>query len=542
MKSMTTHKLVNVAQLHEFPGNPRAFNAKADAAALGELAEDIKRHGLIEPIIVRRVEGGLQLIAGRRRCAAAAMAGIDALDAVIYEDLSDDDAHEIALAENVHRVNLTPMEEAHAFRALTVDAARRDLGAREVAARVGKSERHVARRMKLLDLIAPLQRALAAGVLGVTLAETIACLSATDQKEALKRLSDWGWKPRDVERWIADEVFLRLDRVPWALDDADLVPTAGTCAACPKRTGNAPALFDVGAKDLCMDAECFNTKHTAALKVTVERLSARDGGVNVVALIEPGMNTKGAKALAEAAGALVVDTWTPIARKDARCASTRPAIDMSPGALGKSSVVCIARKCDVHKGELPSVSNARGVDPAQQKREQDKRRKDNIRKRAHDTALDAAFAGDVVRGRVDDVTIDHALRAAVLQVSLDIVRAVVKRAGWMPDKPPKDGFVSVHPILEKRIAAMDRDALHVMLARVNVCRLDMAARSEYDNKAAPAFRHALLGFGVRLGEHEALAVARAAGKGNKAKKAWGGKKSPKAKAPKRGGKKKGGAT
>ena len=128
--------------------NPHQPRVHFDEETLGELAASIAQLGVLQPILVRRVDGQYQLIAGERRWRAARRAGLDSVPAVVRT--SDDvSAVEQALVENLHREDLTPLEEAAAFQQLIEDF---ELTHDEVAQRVGKSRSAITNTLRLLGL------------------------------------------------------------------------------------------------------------------------------------------------------------------------------------------------------------------------------------------------------------------------------------------------------------------------------------------------------------------------------------------------------
>jgi len=120
-----------------------------DEKALTELAESIKQHGLIQPILVRPLMGGgYQIVAGERRYRASRMAGLTEVPVTI-RDLTEEETMEIALIENLQRENLNPLEEALGYQSLMEEY---DLSQEEVAQAVGKSRPAVANTLRLLNL------------------------------------------------------------------------------------------------------------------------------------------------------------------------------------------------------------------------------------------------------------------------------------------------------------------------------------------------------------------------------------------------------
>jgi ParB family chromosome partitioning protein len=142
---------------------------------LDDLVESIRQHGIIQPLIVRAVNGKLELIAGERRWRASAKLGLATVP-VIEREASDRDVLEMALIENLQREDLNPMEEAAGYVRLAKEFS---LKQDEIATRVGKSRASVANAMRLLDLHADVQLLVAQGRLTVGHAKAI--LSIKDQ-------------------------------------------------------------------------------------------------------------------------------------------------------------------------------------------------------------------------------------------------------------------------------------------------------------------------------------------------------------------------
>jgi ParB family chromosome partitioning protein len=134
-----------------------------DEAALNELAESIRTQGIVQPVVVRASEesGDYELIAGERRWRAAQIAGLDTVPAMVRE-LSDDQALEIALIENIQREELTPVEEARAFERLTKEFG---LTHDALAEAVGRKRTTISNTLRLLRLPREVQQALDEGSL-----------------------------------------------------------------------------------------------------------------------------------------------------------------------------------------------------------------------------------------------------------------------------------------------------------------------------------------------------------------------------------------
>lgn len=172
--------------LRELPISDIVPNSKQprsvfDEDALAELAESLQLVGFLQPIVVRPSDSGYELVAGERRWRAAQLAGLDSVPALI-RDTTDDDLLRDALLENLHRVQLNPLEEAAAYQQLLEDfGCTQD----ELAKRVGRSRPAVSNSLRLLKLPSPVQRRVAAGVLSAGHARALVALEDPEQMEAL---------------------------------------------------------------------------------------------------------------------------------------------------------------------------------------------------------------------------------------------------------------------------------------------------------------------------------------------------------------------
>jgi ParB/RepB/Spo0J family partition protein len=252
-----------------------------DKAALAELADSIKKVGVLSPIIVRQVNGHFEVVAGERRLIAAKDAGLAAIS-VDVRAFTDEQVIEIQLIENLQREGLHPLSEAEGYEALM------KLGhsADEVAEKLGKTKSYIYARIKLLALSADARKAFYEGKFPPSSALLLARIPMPVQLEALKEIisnpyDDAPMSFREVRRLIHETYMLRLAEAPFPTGDVNLVPEAGTCGACPKRTGNQPELFeDVKGKDLCTDPGCFKMKREAWAKLQV--VQAKEAGREVI--------------------------------------------------------------------------------------------------------------------------------------------------------------------------------------------------------------------------------------------------------------------
>ena len=154
-------RLVDVAAVRRNPDQPRTT---FDSAALEELQDSIRRHGVLQPICVRRAGDGYEIVSGERRWRAARSAGLVKIPAVVRDDISDEVSLELAIVENVQRQDLDPLEKARGYQALME---RVGLTQEQVAERVGIARASVTNHLRILDLPSEAQEALAGGMISM---------------------------------------------------------------------------------------------------------------------------------------------------------------------------------------------------------------------------------------------------------------------------------------------------------------------------------------------------------------------------------------
>lgn len=301
---------IAISQIIPSPHNPRK---SFDESGLQELAESIRQVGVLQPVVVRRTNGrffvepgtaggtdaffildrqlmtpdrgysggtpltfptweeaeknlpAFELVAGERRWRASQAAGLTEIPAVV-RDLTDVQAAELAIVENLLRADVSAFEEAMGFRRLI------DLGAHtadSLAAKLGKSRSHVFARLRLCKLCRDVRKAMEDGQIEASVAELLAKFGTEAlQEEALNELLDSvpKWAEEDEfpipfrrAKSVLAEFYPDLTDAPWPLKLADF--PGGSCKACPKRTANMPDA-PAGAKgsNVCTDRHCYRDR------------------------------------------------------------------------------------------------------------------------------------------------------------------------------------------------------------------------------------------------------------------------------------------
>ena len=197
-------RMMNVTQLAPGKYQPRS---QMDSESLQELADSIRAQGLMQPILVREVAEGYEIIAGERRWRAAQLAGLNEIP-VLVREVGDSAVAAMALIENIQREDLNAIDEAHGLQRLiqefgmTHDA---------VAQSVGKSRAAVSNLLRLLNLSRPVQDMLVAGLIEMGHARALLPLHAGVQRELAHEIETRGLSVREVERRVA-----RLKEAPSA--------------------------------------------------------------------------------------------------------------------------------------------------------------------------------------------------------------------------------------------------------------------------------------------------------------------------------------
>ena len=189
-----------VLRLTEIEPNRNQPRKEFDEQALSELADSIREHGIIQPLLVRPLEtGGYQLVAGERRWRAARMIGLTEVPVVIKE-MTETEVMELALIENLQRQDLNPLEEAAGYRELMTTYG---LTQDQVAKRVGKSRSAVANCLRLLTVPEEIQPFLRSGQLSAGHVKALAGMSDRDEMVRIaKSAADKGLSVREVERQV----------------------------------------------------------------------------------------------------------------------------------------------------------------------------------------------------------------------------------------------------------------------------------------------------------------------------------------------------
>ncbi len=255
------------------------FNARKtfDEAKMKELTVSVKEKGIINPILIRPLNGKYELVSGERRMRAAVAAGLLEIPAVIRE-LTDQQALECMVIENLQREDVHPLEEAEGYEQLMKKHGYKD--AKDIAAKVGKSPTYIYGRLKLCELIPENRKLFLSGKFSPSVALLVARIPAGLQKAAGDKVAkgkQWGDRGpmsyRDAQKYIRNNFMLELKGASFDTKDKTLCLRCGPCTICMKRTGNQKELFqDVSSADVCTDPVCFEAKKKAHVDKIISKV------------------------------------------------------------------------------------------------------------------------------------------------------------------------------------------------------------------------------------------------------------------------------
>ncbi len=226
--------------LDDIRPSPAQMRRRLPADSLRELADSIREHGVLQPVLVRPVADGYELIAGERRWRAARQAGLERIPAVVREDAADDESLLLGLVENLQREDLDPIEEAHGIQRLIDQFG---LTQDQAAIRLGRSRVTVNQALSLLRACPAVSSATASGAISAGHARALIALpSADDQERGLRVALARRLNVRQTETWVRSHRPALARRPPGAARPSALESLAqrlGEALGAPVRISGA---------------------------------------------------------------------------------------------------------------------------------------------------------------------------------------------------------------------------------------------------------------------------------------------------------------
>jgi ParB/RepB/Spo0J family partition protein len=279
-KNENIFKYININEILISKTNPRS---EFEENSLNELAESIKEHGIIQPITVRKPKDSkkFEIVCGERRFRASKIAGLKSIPVSIKE-LTDEQAFELQIIENLERKDVHPMDEAIAFKKMIDNG---NYTIEDISAKVAKNQTFVVQRLKLNDLIEELKNEFWKGEFGIGHAILFARLTEDKQIDIYKKATT-GWKQgygtlKDAKEDLENENE-DLDNAIFAINDDKLIPSVGACFSCLKCSSSNSVLFPEFEGNLCFDSMCFEMKETKYKFNLLEKVISENPQVLIV--------------------------------------------------------------------------------------------------------------------------------------------------------------------------------------------------------------------------------------------------------------------
>ncbi|WP_418698183.1 ParB/RepB/Spo0J family partition protein [Bacteroides sp.] len=269
LATATAETDLDITTVHPSADNHRkTFND----ASLQEFAESIREVGVLQAIAVRpRTEGGYEIIYGERRYRASLLAGAKTIKGTVYNNITDDEAEDMSLSENLQREEVRPTEEAKAFKRL-LEKGRYDIYS--LAGRFGRSEKYIYTRLKLNELYAPIGELLDNDTITISVAEEISTYEPNIQKDVYEK----HLKEGNGDNWTdyTLNLFKRHFEKCYTTDLEQYKFDKTECKACVHNAANYNLFAEHNGCGHCTNRKCLEAKNAAHLAKETEKLLKSD--------------------------------------------------------------------------------------------------------------------------------------------------------------------------------------------------------------------------------------------------------------------------
>lgn len=283
LATATAETDLDITTVHPSADNHRkTFND----ASLQELAESIREVGVLQAIAVRpHTAGGYEIIYGERRYRASLLAGAKTIKATIYNNITDDEAEDMSLSENLQREEVRPTEEAKAFKRL-LEKGRYDMYS--LVSRFGRSEKYIYTRLKLNELYQPIGELLDNETITISVAEEISTYEPNIQKDVYEKhlkensRDNWaGYTLKLFKKYF--EEYYTTDLEQYKFDKTE-------CKACVHNAANYNLFAEHNGCGHCTNRKCLDTKNAAFVAKETEKLLKSDPKLVIARPYYGGMN------------------------------------------------------------------------------------------------------------------------------------------------------------------------------------------------------------------------------------------------------------
>jgi ParB/RepB/Spo0J family partition protein len=448
------------------PTNPRkTFPEKG----LKELAANFEQHGITAPLVGRTKGKRVMLVFGERRWKAAQLAKASPIfdgktvPVILRDNLSDEVVREMQLSENIQREDLHPMEEAETYEEILKHP---DYTIEKLAARLGKPVLDTKKRLYLLRLITPFRKQFLNGEIGVEQAEQLCRLTTQTQTKMLETWKDEGIPAaKQLKEVITTKVFLDLASAPFSITDANLVPAAGACTTCQKRTGADPGLFaDIlpGKKkeDFCLDRPCFRTKTDALITIKLQPKDKESKPLVPVSTARHYLTQDDKRKLPE--GIISAENRFHTLKSKDDCKHAVQALVVHGDGIGQETTICYAPECKEHGDHHRGGYQGTGESETERANRLKKDRAEKAQKETRRNIL--IHVGKKAPDKLGRIELETLACSTFYRLYNELQRKFLGMAGWLRDRKSGESWEDLFSEQAKKLNDKELNQVLVMLS------------------------------------------------------------------------------
>ncbi len=395
-----------------------------DGAEFNDLVASIKEKGVLVPIIVRptskskhaaayNVVTGYEVVAGERRFRAAEIVGLKEIPAMV-RDLTDGEAKEVQIIENLQRSDIHSLDEGFSYRQL-IEKSKYTI--ENIAIKVGKSQGYIRQRLFLTNLIERPANAYRKGDITDGHAVLIAKLSFNDQSKAMKYLKE-GWElpsVKEFKEWIERTFYHPLAFQPW-LKDKEANEAVGECIEC---LPNKNTLFGEVKEGACTDLKCWKRKMEKYIEYQIAK--AKEQGIEMLKVSK--------EYSSDSSGILSASKYQSLSfKKKEQCKYAQKAIVAAGPDTGTFLWICVNPKCTKHYSQHADYS----LSPKEKERRKKEAKKQKAERENEEEKIVEAL--NKIKWPLDKKTLDIIFEMILQGQGTTVLRPVAKRFGITPEK------------------------------------------------------------------------------------------------------------
>lgn len=483
--------------LKDIAPSPTNTRQHCDEKGIESLAESIRQNGVWQPILVREIKPArangakYQIVFGERRWRASRQAGLKEIPARV-KAMNDEEALGAQIVENLQREDVHPLDEADGFLRLREEM---KFSVRDIAQRVAKDVRHVARRLAPTSLIEEAREDFRKERITLAHALEICRLAPEIQPDALaacyetksvfnRKANTYEYEPdktrparhvRHLLDWLAQNVHLNLQKAPFKPDDARLREDGLTCLDCPQRSGFNKTLFaDFKNAETCLNPICFQAKLRTFVQITKSEIETKTGKPAVFISTHYGAHDEDGDTISRG-------EYQIIERKADRCEYAESAVYADGSEIGRMKWICRDRSCKDHMGRVPDYRAASAPGGASPIAAEDRcKRKQELFDIRIDEAVRKRVMAEAIKTYswpLDRQHLNEAVKEFFRRIPIEHQRTICEVLGWNNDEAGKLRFDDA-ATLAKVAALSDHELAQFLM----LCSFAHYGANQYGNR------------------------------------------------------------